>query len=105
MKYTLDQWAYLIRYLEDGDLEISNNRAENSIRPFVIGRKNFLFANTPGGTRASAVLYSIVEIAKENGLNPYAYLAYVFKPALNWNFLNVSEKLEVADAKKILRCL
>jgi len=95
VKYTLDQWKYLIRYLEDGDLEISNNRAENSIRPFVIGRKNFLFANTPGGARASAVMYSIVETAKENGLNPYAYLTYVFKNAPNWDFEHDPKKREL----------
>jgi len=95
VKYTLDQWKYLIRYLEDGDLEISNNRAENSIRPFVIGRKNFLFSNTPGGARASAVMYSIVETAKENGLNPYAYLTYVFKNAPNWDFEHDPKKREL----------
>lgn len=79
VSYTLDQWPYLMRYLLDGRLEISNNRAENSIRPFVIGRKNFLFANTPGGARASAMMYSVVETAKENGLNPYEYLAHLFR--------------------------
>lgn len=86
VKYALDQWQYLIRYLEDGRLEISNNRAERSIKPFVIGRKNFLFANTPGGAKASAIMYSIIETAKENGLDPQAYLTYVFKNAPNWDF-------------------
>jgi hypothetical protein len=52
---------------EDGRIEISNNRAERSIKPFVIGRKNWLFCNTPKGARASAIIYSIVETAKENG--------------------------------------
>lgn len=60
---------------------ISNNRAERSIKPFVIGRKNFLFANTARGAKASAVLYSIVETAKENGINPYDYLVWVLKAA------------------------
>jgi transposase len=77
--YTLAQWKYLERYLLDGRLEISNNRAERSIKPFVIGRKNFLFANTPRGAKASAVMYSIVETAKENGLNPYEYLVFLFR--------------------------
>ncbi|MDL2254516.1 IS66 family transposase, partial [Ruminococcaceae bacterium OttesenSCG-928-I18] len=77
VRYTLDNWPYLERYLLDGRLEISNNRAENSIRPFVVGRKNWLFANTPRGARASAIIYSIVETAKENGLDPYNYLCYL----------------------------
>lgn len=83
--YALEQGNYLKRYLLDGRLEISNNRAERSIKPFVIDRKNFLFANTPGGARASAVAFSIIETAKENGLNPYTYLTYIFKNAPNWD--------------------
>jgi transposase len=79
MAYTLGQWSNLIVYLTDGRLEISNNRAERSIKPFVIGRKNWLFANTPRGARTSAIIYSIVETAKENGLNPYAYLEYALE--------------------------
>lgn len=81
--YTLDQWKYLERYLLDGRLEISNNRAERSVKPFVIDRKNFLFANTARGAKASAVMFSIIETAKENGLNPFAYLTYIFKNAPN----------------------
>lgn len=77
--YCLNQWEKLGRFLEDGRLEIDNNRAERSIKPFVIGRKNWLFANTPSGARASAVLYSMVETAKENGLDPAAYLAQLFR--------------------------
>ncbi|SFU80362.1 transposase domain-containing protein, partial [Alicyclobacillus macrosporangiidus] len=65
--------------LEDGHLELDNNRSERSIKPFVIGRKNFLFANTPQGARASAIAYSLVETAKENGLDPYLYLEYLFE--------------------------
>jgi transposase len=75
--YCLGQWTKLLVYLTDGRLEISNNRAERAIKPFVIGRKNWLFANTPKGARTSAVIYSMVETAKENGLNPSAYLEYV----------------------------
>ena len=81
--YTLSQRKYLERYLLDGRLEISNNRSERSIKPFVIGRKNWLFNQTPKGARASSVIYSIIETAKENGLNPYAYLTRVFKTAPN----------------------
>jgi len=91
--YAQNQREYLERYLEDGRLEISNNRAERSIKPFVIGRKNWLFANTPRGAKASAILFSIIETAKENGLNPYEYLTYIFKNAPNWNIRNNADYL------------
>lgn len=81
LHYLHEQWPYLIRYLEDGRLELSNNRAERSIKPFVMGRKNFLFANTPGGAQGSAVIYSIIETAKENGLDPFRYLTYILSTA------------------------
>ena len=71
LHYLLEQWPYLVRYLEDGRLELSNNRAERSIKPFVMGRKNWLFANTPAGAQSSAVIYSLIETAKENELDPY----------------------------------
>ena len=79
--YLLEQWPYLARYLEDGRLELSNNRAERSIKPFVMGRKNWLFANTPGGAQASAMIYSLIETAKENGLDPYRYLLWILQTA------------------------
>ena len=79
--YLREQWPWLIRYLEDGRLEISNNRAERSIKPFVIGRKNFLFANTPNGAQGSAIIYSMIETAKENGLDPFRYLVWVLQNA------------------------
>ena len=81
LHYLLEQWPYLIRYLEDGRLELSNNRAERSIKPFVMGRKNWLFANTPGGAQSSSVIYSLIETAKENGLDPYRYLLWVLRNA------------------------
>ena len=62
-------------------LELSNNRAERSIKPFVMGRKNWLFANTPGGAQASAVIYSLIETAKETKLDPYKYLLWVLQSA------------------------
>jgi Transposase and inactivated derivatives len=77
IKYALNQWPWFINYLHDGRVEISNNRAENAIRPFVIGRKNFLFANTPKGAQASAMLFSVIETAKANDLDPYKYLVFV----------------------------
>lgn len=79
--YLREQWPYLKRFLEDGRLEISNNRAERSIKPFVMGRKNWLFANTEGGAQSSAIVYSLIETAKENGLDPYQYLVYALSRA------------------------
>ena len=79
MAYCQKQWPKLTAFLQDGRLELDNSRAERSIKPFVIGRKNWLFANTPRGARASAVVYSIVETAKENHVNPLAYLTYLFE--------------------------
>ena len=81
INYTLKQWKYLERYLMDGRIEISNNRCERSIKPFVINRKNFLFATSVAGARAAAVLHSMTETAKENNLNPFEYLAYIFRTA------------------------
>ena len=67
----------MLNYLKDGRLELSNNRAERSIKPFVIDRKNFLFANTPNGARSSAVIFSLIQTATENGLDPYRYLTWL----------------------------
>lgn len=83
--YCLNQWDKLTVFLKDGRLEISNNRAENTIRPVVLGRKNWLFANTPEGARASAIIYSVVETAKENGVNQLSYLTYLFEQLPNQN--------------------
>ncbi|MEA3640317.1 MAG: IS66 family transposase [Lamprobacter sp.] len=77
--YSLGQWPILITFLEDGHLEVDNNRAENAIRPFVVGRKNWLFAGSPKGAETSALLYSLVETAKANGLEPWAYLNHLFE--------------------------
>jgi len=77
--YNLRQWTKLVRYIEDGNLNIDNNRAERAIKPFVIGRKNWLFSNTENGANASAVLYSLLETAKANGLIPFDYLKYLFE--------------------------
>jgi len=81
--YAKSQRKYLERYLLDGRLEISNNRAERSIKPFVIGRKNWLFSNTPNGARASAIYYSLIVTALENDLNPFAYLTWILANAPN----------------------
>ena len=72
-------WPQLTRYTERGDLPIDNNRCENVIRPFVIGRKAWLFSDTPAGARSSAVIYSLVQTAKANGLEPYTWLRRVLR--------------------------
>ena len=81
LHYLQEQWPNLVTYLEDGRLELSNNAAERSIKPFMMGRKNWLFMNTPGGAEAGAVIYSIIETAKANGLDPYRYLCYILSTA------------------------
>jgi len=85
MAYMGNLWSRLTRYTERGDLPIDNNRCENAIRPFVMGRKAWLFSDTPAGAHASAVIYSLVQTAKANGLEPYAWLRRVLRdlPAAN----------------------
>ncbi len=75
--YALNQENYLREFLNHGEVEISNNFAENAIRPFVVGRRNWLFSDTVKGAKSSAIVYSIIETAKANGIEPYAYLVYV----------------------------
>lgn len=79
IKYTLSNWEQLVLYLENPVLTPSNNSAENAIRPFVIGRKNWLFAGSPKGAESSAILYSLVESAKLNKLSVYDYFHYILK--------------------------
>lgn len=98
LSYMSSYWSKLIRYTERGDLPIDNNSAENSIRPFVVGRKAWLFSDTPAGASASAIIYSLVETAKANGVEPYTWLRHVleylpaaqtadeFEKLLPWNF-------------------
>ena len=76
--YALTEWPRLIVYLDDGRLSMDNNGVENAIRPFAVGRKNWLFSATPAGASASANLYSLIETARANELNQYAYLKAVF---------------------------
>ena len=77
LNYLHNEWSKLVRYLDDGRLEIDNNGAENAIRPFVVGRKNWLFSASVKGVKASANLYSLIETAKANSLEPYACLRYL----------------------------
>ncbi len=93
LHYLHTQWDRLVRYLDDGAYPIDNNRAENAIRPFTVGRKNWLFANSQAGAKASANLYSLIETAKANGLNPYEYLRVVFKELPNAQSVEAIETL------------
>ena len=77
--YLTEQCPYLTNYMKDGRLEISNNRAERSIKPFVIDLKNFLFANTPKGATGSAIMFSLIQTAIENGLDSYKYLTWLLR--------------------------
>jgi transposase len=93
ISYTLSNWEKLIIYIEDGQLRPDNNLVENAIRPFVVGRKNWLFAGSPDGAKASATFFSLIETAKANGLEPYAYLKHIF------------EKLPLAQTEQDLKDL
>ncbi|WP_154442839.1 IS66 family transposase [Tissierella pigra] len=91
INYCLNQWSKLESFMLDGRLEISNNRAERAIKPFVIGRKNFLFSKSPKGATASAMVYSVIETAKANGLNPFYYLNYLFEKLPNIDLEDMDE--------------
>ena len=79
VSYTLKQWTRLKAYIDVGEATPDNNLAENAIRPFVVGRKNWLFAGTPDGAKASATVYSLIETAKASKLDVYAYLRFLFE--------------------------
>jgi transposase len=79
MTYMDRQWPKLVRVLDDGRLPLDTNAVENVIRPFVVGRKNWLFADTIAGARASANLYGLIETAKDNGIEPWRYLRQLFE--------------------------
>jgi transposase len=91
--YTLSRWDQLTLYVDYGFVSPDNNLAENAIRPFVVGRKNWLFCDTPAGAEAMAGLYNLIETARANGLNPFEYLKELF------------EKLPAADTDDHLRLL
>ena len=79
INYLINQWDHLIRYCEHGQLRISNVLAENAIRPFAVGRRAWLFSDTPEGANASATMFSLIETAKANGIEPYIYLHHVIE--------------------------
>jgi len=110
VNYCLNQWDKLNNFLQDGRLEIDNNRSERSIKPFVIGRKNWIFSNTSRGAKASSIIYSIVETAKENGLKPFEYLKYLFEqmPNVDITDMNILDALlpysnELPDKCKVIK--
>lgn len=93
-QYALNQKDGLMNYLLDGNCSISNNLAENSIRPFTIGRKNWLFSGSPKGAQSSAGVYTLIETAKANGLNPNKYIQYILSDIPGTGFLEHPEFLE-----------
>lgn len=107
-RYILDDWEYLSRFVDDGRLSIDNNSAEREIKQFVIGRKNWLFADSVAGAHTNAIMYSLVASAKANGLDPYEYLEYLFsalpnmtsskdlKSLLPWNVRKKDQYFEMA---------
>lgn len=78
LHYLAAQWPKLVRFVDNGRYPLDNNACENAIRPFVVGRRNWLLADTVGGATASANLYSLIETAKANGIEPYRYLCALF---------------------------
>ncbi len=94
VQYTLNQWERLSSYVEHSHATPDNNLAENAIRPFCVGRRNWLFAGTPEGAQASGTIFSLIETAKANQLEPYKYLRYLFEK------LPFAESVE--DYKKLL---
>jgi len=93
LTYLDNQWPYLTAYLDHGAAAIDNNKAERAIRPFVIGRKNWLFANSVKGAKASSILYSIVETAKANNIEPWHYFNHIFKELPNASTVEEIEAL------------
>lgn len=94
--YARGQWERLVRFLDHPDLTPDNNTVENAIRPFAVGRKNWLFSNTPRGAESSAIMYSLIESAKNNGLIAYDYLRYLF--------VNIPQAKTPEDIVRLLPC-
>ena len=101
LAYLHAHWSRLIRYTERGDLPIDNNRCENAITPLVIGRKAWLFSDTTNGAKASAMIYSIVETARANGLEPYTWRRHVFAEVAAAKTADDYEALMPWDVKRI----
>ena len=96
--YALSQQKYLENVWLDGRLELSNNRCERSVKPFVMGRKACLFVATPNGAAASSIVYSIIETAKENGLRPFQYMQYLLETLPNTTTSGLEALLPWSDS-------
>lgn len=96
--YAREQRKWLMNFYLDGRLELSNNRAENHVRPFVVGRKNWLFCSTQRGARASSIIYSIIETAKANGLKPFEYLRFLLETVPGTSTNNIDSLLPWGNA-------
>ena len=103
--YIQNRRSYLMTYLEDGHCSFSNNLSENAIRPFTVGRKNWLFCDTPNGAQASAIVYTMVEMAKANGVNVYHYLTYLLEKLPNDRMSDEElDRFQNTDRYKIMLC-
>ena len=91
--YSIKHWESLTQYIHDGRLEIDNNRSERAIKPFVIGRKNWLFNSTTAGAHASSILFSLVQTCKEHNVDVFAYFKYALEKAPKCNNTHDFEKL------------
>ena len=96
--YLLNQREWLMNVYLDGRLELSNNRGERSIKPFVMGRKNWLFSNSVNGVKASAIAFSIIETAKENGLIPFEYLKFLLETLPNTTTSKIEQLMPWSDS-------
>lgn len=99
LNYCLNQEEYLKVFLEDGEIAIDNNQTEGTIRPFTVGRKNWVMIDTVSGAKASAVIYSLVETAKANGLNPYYYFEHLLTELPKLKEFNSPEEEAVAMSR------
>ena len=105
LTYAKNRKDIMFTYLEDGRCSVSNNASERNMKSFVIGRKAWLFANTPSGAEASAIVYSMVEMAKENGLNIHSYLNFLLKKRPSDNMSDEElEQLAPWGAAAVLEC-
>jgi len=93
VNYALEQRKWLMNVYVDGRCELSNNRIENSVRPFALGRRNWLFCNTVNGANASAIIYSIIESAKANALKPFEYIKFILETMPNSTTGKIDELL------------
>ena len=105
MQYSLNQKDKLIRFLSNGHVPLSNNLAERAVKPFVICRKNFLFSNAHNGAYASAIIFSIIQTAKMNGLDPYMYLYQVFCKIWQIKQKDIDKLLPWSEEMQILQSL